>query len=151
MNQNQIRVFKDTKKRANEFAAYTDANGNRYPWVPRDLLEVVDTPTPPEDFSDETYFRTELEDAPYVVYTRKPDEMIVQAQKGKLQAQIDALEGDNPMARPTREFMLMVMEKEAVAAGFTVEDLRANHIAYRKVKELDEQIADLRSQIAALP
>lgn len=86
MNQNQIRVFKDTKKRANEFAAYTAPDGTSYPWVPRDLLEVVDLPQPPSDFSDETYFRTEQDAAPYVVYTRKPDGMIAQARQAEANA-----------------------------------------------------------------
>lgn len=147
MNQNQIRVFKDTKKRANEFAAYTDANGTSYPWVPRDLLEVVDLPAPPEDYSPDTHDTREIQDYPYVVYPRKSDEQIEQVRKAKVQAQIDAMDGGNPMARPTREFMILSMEKEAVAAGFAVEDLRASHFAYRKVKELDEQIAALRGQL----
>lgn len=30
----------------------------------------------PDDFSDKLYFRTEQDDAPYVMYTRKPQEMI---------------------------------------------------------------------------
>lgn len=41
-------------------------------------LGIVEIPDPqsPEDFSDDTYFRTEQDAAPYVIYTRRPDEMI---------------------------------------------------------------------------
>lgn len=93
MNQNQIRVFKDTKKRANEFAAYTAPDGTSYPWVPRDLLEVVDLPQPPADYSDETYYRTEQDDAPYVVFTRKSDEQIAAMNKAKLDAKLALVRG----------------------------------------------------------
>lgn len=83
MTNNQIRVFKDTKKRANQFAEYTSSDGTRYPWVPSDLLEVIDLPFPPEDYSDETYYRTEQDTAPYVIYTRKSDEVIQQLMLSK--------------------------------------------------------------------
>lgn len=68
-------------------------------------------------------------------------------QPPSIQSQIDALDGGDPMARPTREFMILSLEKEALAAGYTVAQLRANHYGYRKVKELDEQIAALRAQL----
>jgi hypothetical protein len=91
----QIRVFKDTKKRANEFALYTDANGTRYPQVPRELLEWADVAEQPEDYSDETYYRTEQDDAPYVVYTKKSEEQIAQVMlakaKAKRQTDIEAI------------------------------------------------------------
>lgn len=146
-------------KLVNIDARFTTPEGTTYGNLrnPEDRVTVgvveIDEDPMPEDFSDETHFRTEDWEAtqrPYICYPRKPDEMIAATQRAKVQAQIDALEGSNPMARATREFMILTMEKEAVAAGFTVEDLRANHFGYRKVKELDEQIADLRGQIALL-
>lgn len=89
MTNNQIRVFKDTKKRANEFAAYTSPDGTRYPWVPGDLLEVVDLPLPPADYSEETYYRTEQDTAPYVVFTKKSDEQLSELRlvKAKIERQ----------------------------------------------------------------
>lgn len=88
MTPNQIRVFKDTKLRANEFAAYTSPEGVSYPWVPRDLLEEVDVALPPEDFSEDTYYRTEQDEAPYVVFTRKSDEQLAALAKSKLDAKL---------------------------------------------------------------
>lgn len=38
----------------------------------------VPEPTPPEDYNETTYFRHEIDDAPYVTYQRKPREMIDQ-------------------------------------------------------------------------
>lgn len=39
------------------------------------ITEIAD-PQPPHDYSDETYFRTEQDEAPYIIYTHKPQEMI---------------------------------------------------------------------------
>lgn len=146
-------ILSSTQRRINIDAPYTTADGITYanlrdPAV-RSLLGVqeIADPLPPEDYSEETYYRTEQDEAPYVVFTRKSDEQIEQARKARIQSQIDALEGTSMIPRVTREFMLLTMEKEAVAAGFTLEDLRASHYAYRKVKELDEQIAALRGQL----
>jgi hypothetical protein len=67
-------------------------------------------------------------------------------------AEIDALERQHLMPRAQREFMLTYMETEAAKAGAeqgltpeqSVAVLRARNAGYRKVKELDEQIAALR-------
>jgi hypothetical protein len=51
----------------------------------------LDTP----DFSDDLYYRTEQDEAPYVIYTRKSDEQIAQVMlaraKVQRQAAVDAL------------------------------------------------------------
>lgn len=47
------------------------------------IMEIAD-PTPPADYSEETYFRTEQDSAPYVVFTKKPDEMIEKARQSKV-------------------------------------------------------------------
>ena len=141
------------EKRINIDAPYVSEDGIAYvnlrsPEV-REQLGILEIPEPtaPEDFSDDLYYRTEQDDAPYVVYTRKSDEQLEQLRISKLQTQINALEAQTMLPRVAREFMLLSMEKEAVAAGFTLDDLRANHFAYRKVKELDEQIKALRDQL----
>jgi hypothetical protein len=74
-------IFKDTLKRANPYAPYTAPDGTRYPRIPMELLDEIPEPTPPEEYATnpEYYFRTEQDDAPYVVYTRKSDETIAAA------------------------------------------------------------------------
>ncbi|MDP2018983.1 hypothetical protein [Hydrogenophaga sp.] len=59
--------------------------------------------------------------------------------------QIDALERQYMLPRPVRDVMLGLMEKEAAAVGLTPAQLRLANPGYRRVKELDEQIAALRA------
>lgn len=67
--------------------------------------------------------------------------------------QIEALERETLLPRPVRDFMLISMEQAAAEQGATqgltptqsIAILRANNSGYRKVKELDEQIAALRN------
>ena len=59
--------------------------------VPRDLLELADVAAPPEDYSEATYYRTETDDAPYVIYTRKSDEQIAEYQAGVIASKIEQL------------------------------------------------------------
>ncbi len=47
------------------------------------IVEIAE-PVPPSDFSDDTYFRTEQDEAPYVVYERKSDEQIRQARLARI-------------------------------------------------------------------
>lgn len=61
------------------------------------------------------------------------------------QERIDALERETMLPRPVRDFMLIAMEVEAAKQGITPEQLRLANPGYRKVKELDEQIAALRA------
>ena len=53
-------------------------------------IEEIQEPQPPEDFSDELYFRTEQQDAPYIVYTKKPAQMIYDTQLAKAKTQRQA-------------------------------------------------------------
>lgn len=69
-------IFKDSKKRCVPKSGYTDAEGTTYLEVPSHLYEEIPDPLPPEDYSEETYYRNELDDAPYVVYTKKPQEQL---------------------------------------------------------------------------
>lgn len=72
------------KKRINIFAPY-----NTEEIVGIDLsdpanraifgVEEVPDPVAPEDFSTDTYFMIEQDEAPYVIYIRKTDEQIEQA------------------------------------------------------------------------
>jgi hypothetical protein len=51
----------------------------------------VPVQTTPEDYSEETYYRTEQDDAPYVIYTKKSDEQIQQVWWNKVKQQRDEL------------------------------------------------------------
>lgn len=62
-------------------------------------------------------------------------------------AQIEALERATLLPRPVRDVLLALMEKEALAAGISLILLRAKNSGYRRVKELDEQIAALRAML----
>ena len=84
-------IWKHNQRRCNPNAAYTDEQGTRYNKVPSHLYEEVADPAPPADFSDDTYYRTEQEDAPYVVYTKKSDEQIQAARWTKIKAKRDEL------------------------------------------------------------
>lgn len=143
-------------KRINIYAPFTAPDGS-HGWdlsLPQHRthwgISEVPEPEAPADYSEDTYYRTEQDEAPYVVYTRKSAEQIAVTTRSKLQAQMTALDGGDPMARAMREFMLLSMENEAAKVGITPEQLRTVHYAYRKVKELDETIAGIRSAIADL-
>jgi hypothetical protein len=62
-------------------------------------------------------------------------------------AEIDARERQHMLPRPVRDSLLAIAEKEAAALGYTPPQLRTVNAGYRKVKELDEQIAALRGQM----
>ena len=137
-------IDEDTRQRVNIHATFKGFSKLDTPEIREraGVIEVAD-PTPPEDFSDDTYYVTHQNEAPYVVYTRKSDEQIAQAKNAKLQQQIDAEEGKYP--RAIREFMLGVLEDK-----FTPEQLAAN-VGYTRVKALDDKVAELRRQIVVLP
>lgn len=62
-------------------------------------------------------------------------------------ANIKMLEDAENLARPVREFMLLAAVERAAAQGVDEPTLYAANIAYKKVKDFDNQIATLRSQI----
>lgn len=108
-------MFTLNDKRINPHAPHTTSEGVQYanllnPEV-RQILGVVEVadPVPPEDFSDETYYRTEQDDAPYVVYTRKSDEQIAALNKSKLDAKL-------ALVRQVREGILNRLAGIAFAA-----------------------------------
>lgn len=109
------------------------------------VYEIPD-PIPPEDYNEKFYFKTEQDTAPFVVYTKKSDEAIIQIQWNEMNQQIDNLERSTLMPRATREFMLLNMQMIAAQAGLDPME----NIGYRKVKELDDQITSLRTAMDAL-
>ena len=65
--------------------------------------------------------------------------------------QILALEAASMLPRVAREFMLGAIELEGArqAPPITAEQLYADNIGYRKLKDLDSQIAVLRGQLGS--
>jgi hypothetical protein len=84
-------IDNETKLRVNVNAPYKGYSKLDTPEI-RAAANVVEIPepTPPEDYSDEFYFRTEQEDAPYVVYTKKSNEAIAQIMLGKFTTAMEA-------------------------------------------------------------
>ena len=80
-----------TKQRVNIHRPYNGFSRLDTPEI-RQRAGVVEIPepTPPEDYSDETYYRTESDSAPYEIYTRKPQEHIDQMLQAKLNTQSEA-------------------------------------------------------------
>jgi DNA-binding transcriptional regulator YdaS (Cro superfamily) len=88
-------IFKDTLKRANHYAAYTSPEGVRYTRIPMELLDEIQEPQPPEEYltNPEYWYRTEQDDTPYVVYTRKSDEQISAIQKALIPSSVTMRQG----------------------------------------------------------
>jgi len=63
------------------------------------------------------------------------------------QQQIDALERESMIPRITREFMLAQAVMTAASQNITADQLYQMNIGYRKLKDLDNQIAALRNLI----
>jgi hypothetical protein len=97
-------ISNTTQKRVNIYAPYTDSEGTTYPRMPENLYTEIPDPTPPQDYTDETYYRTEQDDAPYVVYTKKSEAQLDQLHNAKVKAQIAAIEAGQ--ARAVREAAL---------------------------------------------
>ena len=68
-----------------------------------------------------------------------------------LQSQIDSLERAAMLPRPVREFLILAAQKEAAAIGLTEPQLYAANLAYKRVKDFDNEIVVLRTQMEALP
>lgn len=112
------------------------------------IILVTDDYSPPEGFftiendgvysMGDTYGQLPPEPTP---------EEIAEATKQLIRNEIDELERGSMIPRVTREFILVVMEKEAKAANITSDQLYSANIGYRKLKDLDSQIRALRAQL----
>jgi hypothetical protein len=84
-------IDNDTKKRVNINAPYKGFSRLETPeqLAAANVVEIAE-PNPPADYDADTYYRTEQDDAPYVVYTRKNDEQIQQIMLGKFITAMEA-------------------------------------------------------------
>ena len=81
-------IDQDTKLRVNINYAYKGFSKLDTPEIraAAGVIEIAE-PVPPADYSEDTYYRTEQDAAPYVVYTRKSDEQIAAVMQAKAKAQ----------------------------------------------------------------
>jgi hypothetical protein len=94
-------ILKSNQKRCNPHAAYVDANGTRHVAMTKELYTEIPEPAVPEDYSADYYYRTEQDDAPYVIYTKKSDEQIAQLRMKQCEQAVQNL-----------------LDSEAIAAGY---------------------------------
>lgn len=94
------------------------------------ITEIAD-PAPPADYSEETYYRTEQDDSPYVVFTKKSAEQIKQQEnvKSLAAAKQYLLDTDYKMladytVKPDGESMDSIKAKRATAREF----IRVNEV-----------------------
>ncbi len=99
-------IFIHDGQRINIFAPVTLSDGTRYanltnPDLRRSIGVIeLPEPQPPEDYSEETYYRTETAYEPYVIYTRKSEEQLKQVRDARIKAEISVLEsGQNRAIR----------------------------------------------------
>ena len=120
-------IDQDTKLRVNIYYEYKGFSRLDTPEI-RAMANVVEIPepNPPEDYSDDTYFKTEQNEAPYVIYTKRPQEQIDQAENARLIQRMDALEAR--AARMVREAILSICEDP-------------------KLRDLDNKIDALRKKL----
>lgn len=144
-------------KRFNIHASAT-IDGVTYPnFENADLRETLggfverDIPTPPDNFDPSFCDRKEYDDSPWYEYVWKTDDEQKRIWNERIDQQIAVLEGNNPIGRATREFMLASFLMTAQTQGITQAQLLDPvdpHYApgFAKVYALDQQIADLRRQ-----
>lgn len=141
-----------TKKRVNIHAPYKGFSKLDTPEI-RARVNVVEIsePSAPEDYSDELYYKTEQDDAPYIVYTPKSLESINASKKEKLKAKIKQKEQEALLNRAVREFMLLSAEAQAATQGVTPAQLYLVNPAYKAIKDYDIEVSALRTELKAIP
>lgn len=112
-------IWKSNAKRCNPYSQYIDEQGTQYVQVPQELYEEI--PDPVRE-SDETHYNQEIDDAPYLIVTPKPPEMVEANRVAKIDAQILGLEKkaiDDGLIRTIIDDLLMRSLQIAAAGGVT--------------------------------
>lgn len=127
-------VFKDTRKRANIYAQYTAPDGTRYHRIPRELLDEVVEPAPPVDYDPDLYFRTETDDAPYVIYTQKSQEQIdaILAKRAEIEAD-NAARAELKQDAFVQQFIAMTPADVRTYVDANVTDLASAKVLLRRM------------------
>lgn len=148
-------IWKDTLKRCNPYAPYTDEQGTQYVRVPSELYEEIPDPA---RGNDEVEYTQELDEAPYIVITPKPQAMIDAAHNAKIWAQIKALEASELAPRMVRDLAKESATNSAAKIGMTLDQVYAIAVAqgdaapeaakgYKKFKDFDDYISALKRQL----
>ena len=87
-----IWIDDDTKLRVNINAPYKGFSRLDTPEIraAANVVEIAE-PTPPADYSDDFYYRSESQESPYVIYTKKSDEQIQAVRWTKIKQKRDEL------------------------------------------------------------
>jgi hypothetical protein len=89
-------------------------------------IEEVEEASPPDDEPADNFYRTETGEAPYVIYTRKPQVVIDQSHNATVRSKIAFLESGQ--ARCVREAALTGDKTRLQALDTEISDLRATLI-----------------------
>lgn len=122
-------MFIKDGKRFNIYAAVT-IDETQYPAgfftdpEAREAVGITEIPDPIRE-SDETHYNQELDEAPYLISTPKPQEMLEQARNAQTKQKIAALEAGQPRA-----------VREALLSG----DMS-------RLQDIEDEIAALRNQL----
>lgn len=147
-------IDSQTLKRVNIHAPYAGFSKLDTPEI-RERAGVIEIADPVRE-SDETHYNQEIDEAPYLISTPKPQEQIDAAFNSKVQSQIDSMEQSQLLPRVAREFMKGFYLEKATSVGLTEQQLLdpnspAYSLAYSKLHTFDSTIASLRSQLRAIP
>lgn len=124
-------IFKETLKRCNPYTSYTAPDGTRYARIPAELLTEITDPLPPADYSEDTYYRTEQDDAPYIVYTLKSPEQLKKLRNQKRKERIVRIENGQSL-RAIREALLTGDKTK-------LQDIEARIVAIRGELEVEDE------------
>jgi len=97
-------------------------------------IREIAEPEAPADYDQEFWYRQEIDEAPYVIYTKKSDDQIAAIKNARIQSQIDAIEIETRMSRQVREFMLS--QPNAASQSW-----------YAAIKSADDRVSEARSRL----
>ena len=123
-------MFIKDGKRINIYAPIVDG-GIKYPNATDPVIRVklgiseIPDPTPPVDYDEDTYYKTEQETEPYVIYTKKEKIQLKQQRNAKRKARIEEIESKQMRAL-----------REAILSGDKV-----------KLQEIEDTIVAIRGHL----